>query len=106
MSWERVLPKLEEVWAGVRDVMGQPSALDRKTKEMLYVAVSIANSCTYCAHSHTAAARARGMTEAQYAELISIAGVHLVNEELDAQLLGRRCRICLRDQQLQVQPLD
>jgi len=40
------------------------------------------------------------------AELISIAGVHLVNEELDAQLLGRRCRISLRDQQLQVQPLD
>jgi len=42
---------------------------------MLYVAVSIAHGCTYCIHSHTAAARAKGMTEAEYAEMIAIVGM-------------------------------
>lgn len=63
---------LEEVWAGVKSVMAQPSALDSKTKEMLYVAVSIANSCRYCVHSHTAAARAKGMSDAEYADLLRV----------------------------------
>ncbi len=49
-----------------------PGALDAKTKEMLYVAVSVAQGCNYCIHSHTAAARAKGMTEADYAELLAI----------------------------------
>ena len=52
-----------------------PGALDDKTKEMLYVAVSIAHGCAYCIHSHTAAARAKGMTEAEYAELVAIVGM-------------------------------
>jgi AhpD family alkylhydroperoxidase len=52
-----------------------PGALDAKTKEMLYVAVSIAHGCNYCIHSHTAAARAKGMTEAEFAELIAIVGM-------------------------------
>lgn len=63
---------LEEIWRGVRDVMATPSALDFKTKEMLYIAVSIANSCQYCIHSHTAAARAQGMTDAEYADLLRV----------------------------------
>ena len=42
---------------------------------MLYVAVSIAHGCNYCIHSHTAAARAKGMTEAEYAELLAIVGM-------------------------------
>ena len=68
---------LEDVWADVKAVMATPSEIDPLTKEMVYMAVSIANSCTYCIHSHTAAARAKGMTEAQHADLlrvISLAG--------------------------------
>jgi len=42
---------------------------------MLYVAVSIAHGCTYCIHSHTAGARAKGMTEQEYAEMIAIVGM-------------------------------
>jgi AhpD family alkylhydroperoxidase len=77
-------PLLEEVWRDVKRVMATPSALDPKTKEMLYIAVSIANACSYCAHSHTAAARAQGMTDAEYADLlrvVSLAGRtnHLAN---------------------------
>ena len=63
---------LEETWYGVKAVMAAPSALDPLTKEMLYIAVSITNSCRYCAHSHTAAARAKGMTEAMYADLLRV----------------------------------
>ena len=63
---------LEETWAGVKAVMAQPSALDPLTKELIYIAVSITNSCRYCVHSHTAAARAKGMTDAVYADLLRI----------------------------------
>jgi AhpD family alkylhydroperoxidase len=65
---------LKRTWESIKQVMG-PGVLDAKTKEMLYVAVSIAHGCTYCIHSHTAAARAKGMTEAEYAELVAIVGM-------------------------------
>ena len=63
---------LEETWFGVKAVMAQPSALDPLTKELLYIAVSITNSCRYCVHSHTAAARSKGMTDAMYADLLRV----------------------------------
>jgi AhpD family alkylhydroperoxidase len=63
---------LESTWADVKRVMATPSQLDPLTKELIYIAVSIANNCGYCVHSHTAAARARGMTDAQHAELMTI----------------------------------
>ena len=65
---------LKRTWNSVQDVMG-PGALDPKTKELLYVAVSVAHGCSYCIHSHTAAARAKGMTEQEYAELVAIVGM-------------------------------
>jgi AhpD family alkylhydroperoxidase len=63
---------LENTWAEVKALMATPTHLDPLTKELIYIAVSIANSCGYCVHSHTAAARAKGMTDAQYAELLAI----------------------------------
>ena len=78
-------PKLlEQTWQEVKAVMAVPSALDPLTKEMLYVAVSIANSCSYCVHSHTAAAKAKGMTDAQHADLLRVVSLaaktnHLLN---------------------------
>ena len=65
-------PLLEETWAGVKSVMATPSALDPLTKEMLYMAVSMSNACRYCVHSHTAAARAKGMTDVMYADLLRV----------------------------------
>ena len=62
---------LEAVWGRLQEVMG-PGALDPLVKEMIYVAVSVANGCDYCIHSHTAAARAKGMTPAQHGELLSV----------------------------------
>ena len=63
---------LERTWAEVKAVMAAPSTLDPLVKEMLYIAVSVTNGCSYCVHSHTAAAKAKGMSDAQYAELLAI----------------------------------
>ena len=65
---------LRRVWDGLKEVMG-PGELDSLTKEMLYIAVSIANNCDYCIHSHTANAFAKGMTDGQYEELVAIVGM-------------------------------
>ncbi len=70
LAWDP--PLLARTWAQVKAVMGTPGALDPLTRELIYVAVSVANGCEYCVHSHTAAAKAKGMTEAQHAELISV----------------------------------
>lgn len=64
--------QLRRVWDQAREVMGTPGALDPLTREMIYVAVSIANGCPYCVHSHTAFARAKGMTDDMYNELVSV----------------------------------
>ena len=65
---------LRRTWESVKEVMS-PGALEPKFKEMLYVAVSIAHGCTYCIHSHTAGARAKGMTDQEYAEMVAIVGM-------------------------------
>jgi AhpD family alkylhydroperoxidase len=65
---------LESVWTEIKAVMATPSALDPKVKEMVYVAVSVANGCDYCTHSHTAAAKAKGMTAAEHADLLRVIG--------------------------------
>jgi AhpD family alkylhydroperoxidase len=66
--------QLRRTWESLKSVMA-PGAIDALTKEFIYIAVSAANGCEYCIHSHTAAARAKGMTEAQYAELIAVIGM-------------------------------
>jgi AhpD family alkylhydroperoxidase len=66
---------LKRVWETLKSVMGREGALDPLTRELIYVAVSTANACQYCVQSHTAAARARGMTDAQHAELIAVIGL-------------------------------
>jgi AhpD family alkylhydroperoxidase len=63
---------LERTWNNIKQVILAPGALDPLTKELIYIAVSSANNCGYCIHSHTAAARAKGMTEGQHAELSAI----------------------------------
>lgn len=65
---------LRALWDRLKLVMA-PGALDPLVKEMIYVAVSTANGCGYCIHSHTAAAKAKGMTPAQHAELMAVIGM-------------------------------
>jgi AhpD family alkylhydroperoxidase len=65
---------LKRTWEDLKQIMG-PGVLDPVTKEMLYLAVSMTNSCDYCIVSHTAAARKAGMNDAMLAELVSIVGM-------------------------------
>ena len=62
---------LKATWDRAQAVMA-PGALDPLVKELIYIAVSTANGCDYCVHSHAAAAKAKGMTPAQHGELLSV----------------------------------
>ena len=65
---------LRRTWESVKQIMA-PGVLDPLTKEMIYLAVSASNQCPYCIASHTAAARGKGMTDAQWAELMAVVGM-------------------------------
>jgi len=65
---------LARTWEQVKAVM-RPGALDALTKELIYVAVSMTNDCEYCVTTHTGAARAKGMTDAQFGELLAVVGL-------------------------------
>jgi AhpD family alkylhydroperoxidase len=62
---------LKHTWESLKSIMG-PGHLDPLTKELVYVAVSVTNNCDYCMASHTAAARAKGASEAQINELYAV----------------------------------
>ena len=48
--------ELERTWISLKEIM-KDGALDSKTKELIYVAVSITNGCEYCTKSHSSAAK-------------------------------------------------
>jgi AhpD family alkylhydroperoxidase len=63
--------QLARTWQTVKQVMA-PGALDPLTKELIYIAVSAANNCDYCLHTHNTAARGKGMTDAMFNELMQV----------------------------------
>ena len=65
---------LSRTWESLKQIMG-PGALDPLTKELLYIAVSVTNNCTYCIASHTASAFGKGMTDAMFKELMAVVGM-------------------------------
>jgi AhpD family alkylhydroperoxidase len=68
------LATLRRTWQSIKEIMAE-GALDRLTKEMIYLAVSATNQCNYCIASHTAGARKAGMTDAMLAELMAVVGM-------------------------------
>lgn len=65
---------LKRTWESIKEIMA-PGALDARTKEMVYLAVSVTNGCGYCIASHGAAARKAGMTEEMFGELMAVVGM-------------------------------
>lgn len=65
---------LRSTWDSVKRVMA-PGALDPLTKELIYIAVSATNGCEYCSYSHTASARAKGMSDEMLMELMAVVGL-------------------------------
>src|SRR5262245_22800560 len=58
--------QLELVWRHLKALMhpeaaGRTSKLDAKTREIIALAVSATNGCSYCVNSHTAALRKLGV---------------------------------------------
>ena len=68
---------LERTWNSLQQVM-KKGALDPLTKELIYVAVSMTNSCEYCIRSHSLAAKKKGMSDNMMKELIAV--VAMANE--------------------------
>lgn len=68
---------LERTWTSIQQVM-KKGALDEMTKELIYVAVSMTNSCEYCIKSHSIAAKSKGATKEMLSELIAV--VAMANE--------------------------
>jgi AhpD family alkylhydroperoxidase len=65
---------LRRIWTDLKEIMA-PGALDEVTKEMIYLAVSATNQCSYCMASHFASARKKGMTGEMFAELMAVVGM-------------------------------
>ena len=72
---------LERTWNSLKQVM-KAGALDPVTKELIYVAVSMTNSCEYCTKSHTTAAKKKGATEDMIKEMIDVMGIANQNNKL------------------------
>ena len=65
---------LERTWNSLQQVM-KKGALDEMTKELIYIAVSITNSCEYCIKSHSSAAIKKGASKDMLAELNAVVGM-------------------------------
>ena len=86
---------MHRFWEHAQRVM-QPGALDAQTKELIYLAVSVANGCHYCAASHTHLAKTKGVTEDQLAEMVEVVALALegnsfatfYGQDVDAALKG------------------
>ena len=72
---------LERTWKNTKDIM-KNGALDSKTKELIYIAVSITNSCEYCIRSHSFAAKKKGVTDQMLKEMIDVVGIANQNNKL------------------------
>ncbi|PPR49880.1 MAG: hypothetical protein CFH15_00904 [Alphaproteobacteria bacterium MarineAlpha5_Bin5] len=65
---------LERTWVTLNQIM-KKGALDTLTKELIYIAVSMTNSCEYCIRSHSASAKKKGMSDKMLKELIAVVGM-------------------------------
>ena len=73
--------ELDRTWSSLKDIM-KKGALDPVTKELIYVAVSITNSCEYCIKSHSAAEKKKGATDEMLKEMFAVVGLANKNNKL------------------------
>jgi len=72
--------QLELVWRQLKALMhpeaaGRKGKLDPKTREIIALAVSATNGCSYCVNSHTAALKKLGVDTETLGEVLAIAGL-------------------------------
>jgi AhpD family alkylhydroperoxidase len=71
---------LEMVWTNLKKLMhpeavGRTPKLDAVTREIIALAVSATNGCSYCVNSHTAALRKLGLSADALGEVLAIVGL-------------------------------
>lgn len=71
---------LELVWGRLKAIMhpeaaGRTARLDPATREMIALAVSATNGCSYCVNSHTAALRKLGVDSDTLGEVMAVVGL-------------------------------
>ncbi len=74
---------LKRTWESIKQIMA-PGAIDPLTKELIYIAVSVTNQCGYCIAAHTASGKKKGMTDAQFKEMMAVVGIANENNRLVA----------------------
>jgi AhpD family alkylhydroperoxidase len=65
---------LKRTWETQKQVLA-PGSLNLLTKELIYLAVSVTNGCSYGIACHTALARKAGMTQEMFGELMGVIGM-------------------------------
>lgn len=66
-------PAVAKAYRGLNEAVGQGTALDAKTRELISVAVAVTTRCEGCISSHVAAARKAGATEQELAQALGTA---------------------------------
>jgi AhpD family alkylhydroperoxidase len=66
---------LELCWTRLKAIM-RPGKVDMLTKEIIALAVSITNGCTYCINSHTAAVQKLGLSQEGLGEVLAVVGLY------------------------------
>jgi AhpD family alkylhydroperoxidase len=79
--------QLELVWNTLKTLMhpeavGRQPALDSQTREIIALAVSATNGCSYCVNSHTAALRKLGLSTEAVGEALAIASLFKMTNAL------------------------
>ena len=79
--------QLDVVWTTLKILMhpeavGRTAKLDPKTREMIALAVSVTNGCSYCINSHTAALLKLGIDQETLGELMAIVGLFNMTNSL------------------------
>lgn len=72
--------QLELVWTRLKaimhpEAMGRRGQLDPLTRELIALAVSATNGCSYCVNSHTVAAKKLGLTDEALGEALAVAAL-------------------------------
>lgn len=68
----RAIPEVYRGFAGLRDAALAPGALDARTKELIALALSVAESCDGCIAAHADGAARQGASEEEVAEALGV----------------------------------
>ena len=83
--------QLEVVWSSLKRLMhpeslGLESKLDPVVREMIAVAVSATNGCSYCVNSHTAILKKLGTDDETLGEVLALADGYQVESDVFPRL--------------------